>query len=130
MSLSNCPTLVVIGSGPGIGVSTATVFGQKKFDKIALLSRNAQRLEQDKKTILDALRPTGRTVEIRTWSVDITKTAEFQKVLTEVGEFGEVSCVHFNAARVEPSALLEFDEKEILYDFMVSRSKYAWHPPC
>ncbi len=52
--------LVVIGSGPGIGVATASLFAQKRSGKIALLARNASRLQEDKSSVLDAARQAGK----------------------------------------------------------------------
>jgi NAD(P)-dependent dehydrogenase (short-subunit alcohol dehydrogenase family) len=111
--------LLVVGSGPGIGVSTASLFAQKKFDKIALISRDKSRLSQDRDTILQSVKATDRKVEVETWSVDITDTAAFKAVLEETEKFANFSCVLFNAARVEPSELLTFPEEEIVRDFKV-----------
>jgi short-subunit dehydrogenase len=112
------PTLVVVGSGAGIGSSTAALFTAKKFNKVALISRSSTRLQNDRQTILDSL-PTARKVEVKTWSVDIAETQKFETVLREIQLFGDVSCVIFNAARVEPSELFDFAEEEIVKDFMV-----------
>jgi short-subunit dehydrogenase len=111
--------LLVVGSGPGIGVSTASLFAQKKFDKVALISRDKIRLAQDRDTILQFVKAANRKVEIEIWSVDITDTTAFKAVLKETEKFANFSCVHFNAARVEPSDLLTFPEEEIVKDFIV-----------
>lgn len=113
-------TLVVIGSGPQIGTSTATLFAARKFNKVALLSRNSIRIQQDRKTILDSL-SNGRNIEVKTWSIDITDTKKFEAVLREVEAMGDISCVLFNAARVKPSEMFEFLEEDIVEDFMVRR---------
>ncbi|KAE9378631.1 putative NADP(+)-dependent dehydrogenase [Stipitochalara longipes BDJ] len=109
--------LLVIGSGPGIGVTTASLFAQKKFTKIALIARDNSRLTKDRETILQAAKSAGKTVEVQTWSVDITNSTSFKAVLKETEKFATFSCVFFNAARVEPSDLLSFPEEEILKDF-------------
>lgn len=111
------PTLLLIGSGPGIGLSTASLFASKKFSKVALISRDAKRLVTDREKVLSA----APAAEVRTWDVDITESAKYKKVLKEVEQWsGEgVDCVIFNAARVAPSALLEFPEEELLKDFAV-----------
>jgi short-subunit dehydrogenase len=111
--------LLVIGSGPGIGVTTSSLFAQKKFTKIALISRDNTRLSKDRETILQAAKSAGKTIEVQTWSVDITKTTAFKVVLKETEKFATFSCIHFNAARVAPSNLLIFPEEEILRDFKV-----------
>jgi short-subunit dehydrogenase len=123
MASSTSETLVVIGSGPGIGVSTASLFALKKFNKVALVSRDKKRLEQDRETVLSFLSSkTDKKVEIKTWSADVIDSASYKKVLEEVEQFGEITCVVFNPARVEPSELFTFGENEIVKDFMVSDS--------
>jgi short-subunit dehydrogenase len=114
-------TLVVIGSGPGIGLLTATLFAAKKFNTVVLISRNNIRIQQDQKSLFNAL-PSTRSVEVKTFNVDITNTKAFEKVLEDVKSIGNISCVLFNAARVAPSELLGFPEEELLRDFQVSLS--------
>ncbi|KAN0115521.1 putative NADP(+)-dependent dehydrogenase [Hyaloscypha variabilis] len=103
--------LLVIGSGPGIGVTASSLFAQKKFTKIALISRDNTRLSKDRETILQAAKSAGKTIEVQTWSVDITNTAAFKVVLKETEKFATFSRIHFNAARVAPSNLLIFPEE-------------------
>ncbi len=115
------PSLVVIGSGPGIGLATATLFAEKKFDKIALLSRSSARLQEDKSNILRSLASKGKTnVEVATYSVDISNSKGFQKVLDQVASaLPDLTCVLFNAAKVAPSDLLKYGEEQLLEDFKV-----------
>jgi len=112
-------TLVVIGSGPGIGLSTATLFAAKKFDTVVLISRDCTRIQQDQKALINAL-PSTRSVEVKTFNADITDTKAFEKVLDDVKSIGDISCVLFNAACVAPSELLEFPEGELLRDFQTT----------
>jgi NAD(P)-dependent dehydrogenase (short-subunit alcohol dehydrogenase family) len=126
MASSTSETLVVIGSGPGIGVSTASLFALKKFNKVALISRDKKRLEKDREAVLSFLSSrTGKKIEVKTWSADVIDSASYKTVLEEVEKFGEITCVVFNPARVEPSELFTFDENEIVKDFMVS---VLFHP--
>lgn len=117
------PTLLLIGSGPGIGLTTATLFAQKKFSKVALLSRNKDRLVTDRESLLSSL-PAGKNVEVKIWDVDIVDAKKYTSVLKEVEEWSVdgVDCVIFNAARIVPSPLLEFPAEEIVNDFMVCSS--------
>ena len=112
------PVLVVIGSGPGIGLSTASIFASQRFDKIALISRNTARLAEDREAVLKAA---GREVEVATFTQDVAETSSFQKTLEKIEKLGVVSCVFFNAARVHPSDLVAYEEKEVAKDFMVCR---------
>ena len=111
-------TLVIIGSGPGIGLSTATIFACNKFNTVVLISRDGTRIQQDRKTLLDSLSP-FRSVEVKTFSVDIANTKAFNEVLSLVKKIEHISCVIFNAARVAPSQLLGYPEEELLLDFQV-----------
>lgn len=115
------PTLLLIGSGPGIGLTTATLFAQKKFSKVALISRNQERLTKDKESLLSSL-PEGKNADVKTWAVDIVDAEKYKKVLKEVEEWSVdgVDCVIFNAARIVPSPLLEFPAEEIVNDFMLT----------
>jgi len=119
MTTNSSPTLVLVGSGPGIGVATASLFAARKFNGVALIARDSKRILEDRQTILDSLKATGRSVEVKTWSVDIANTKEYEKVLDDVKSFGSISSVIFNAARVAPSKMLEFPEEEIVQDFLV-----------
>ena len=111
--------LVVIGSGPGIGLATASIFASHKFNRIVLISRQSARLEKDRAAVLQTAKAAGKNIEVFTFSQDIRETESFRRTLKRVEELGEISCVHFNAARVEPSDLLTYDEKEVISDFMV-----------
>ncbi len=116
---ANSQILLIVGSGPGIGLSTAILFAARKFDKVALVSRDSVRIAEDRRKVLESTKAAGRDVEVQTWNVDITDTTAYQKILQGVNEFGNISCVIFNAARVGMSKLLEFKEEEIVKDFFV-----------
>ncbi|OWP05420.1 hypothetical protein B2J93_8363 [Marssonina coronariae] len=115
MSPSKAPALLLVGSGPGIGLATALLFARRKFPKVALISRSAERLATEAETIKSSV--TDRDVSVNTWAVDITDSERYKAILLEVGEWGDVTCVVFNAARVQPSTLLEEPESEIVEDF-------------
>jgi short-subunit dehydrogenase len=115
--MSRKPALLLIGSGPGIGLSTAILFATKKFETIGIISRNEARLLQDQKRIESNV---GSGVTVHHWSVDITQPKEYEKVLKTANKtLGHITCVIFNAARVAPSVLLTFPEEEIMEDFKV-----------
>lgn len=117
MPTTPTPTLLLIGSGPGLGLSISKSFATHHFPKIALISRNSTRLSSDKLSIESSA---GKAVTVKTWSVDIAQSEQFKSVLKEVGEWGNVTCVVFNAARVQPSEILVEAEEEIVRDFMVT----------
>jgi NAD(P)-dependent dehydrogenase (short-subunit alcohol dehydrogenase family) len=111
--------LLVIGSGPGIGNTTASLFAQKRFNKIALIARNATRLQDDKEGVEKAARDAGREVEVRTWSLDVSDIPKLKETLAETEKFGQIEAVFFNAARVIESPFFSHPESEIRYDFEV-----------
>ncbi|KAE8406385.1 hypothetical protein BDV37DRAFT_243096 [Aspergillus pseudonomiae] len=113
-------TLLLIGSGPGIGVAVASLFAQKRFDYIALFARNASQLQADKERILSAAAEAGRQVNVRTWKVDITDLDQFKTALAEVQSFGTLECVYFNAARVAGSNFFDFPIEDIELDLKLS----------
>lgn len=117
--MSSSSTLVVVGSGPGIGLATATLFASQEFNTVVLISRDNVRIQQDRESLLGSL-PPNRQVQVKTFNVDITNTKAFEKVLDDVKSIGNISCVLFNAARVAPSEIFEFSEQELLRDFMTT----------
>ena len=120
MATSTDRLLLVIGSGPGIGNATASLFAQKRFNKIALIARNATRLQDDKAAVEAAARDVNREVEVRTWSLDVSDIPKLKQALSETEQFGHIEAVFFNAARVIDSAFFSHPESEIRYDFEVS----------
>jgi NAD(P)-dependent dehydrogenase (short-subunit alcohol dehydrogenase family) len=118
MSPPRDKVLVVIGCGPGIGVATAALFAAHSFNKIALIARNAQRLEDYRATVLN----TAKLAHFKCCDVDVTQSAVLNAVLIDVERMGQISCVLFNAARVGPSEFFDFDEEELINDFKVSKA--------
>lgn len=110
-------TLVVLGSGPGIGVAIASAFAVRGFTHIALLSRDATRLSQDEDTVLTAIQERGYTSRVQTWAVDLCDTTALKAALSEIQSFGSVECVLFNAARVAGKPLLEESVDDVARDF-------------
>jgi short-subunit dehydrogenase len=118
MSSNASKTAVVFGSGPGIGISVASSFAVHGFNHIVLLSRNAERLQSDKNTILG--QTGGTSVKIDTIQVDISDQSALKKALTKIDDLGgNIECIFFNAAKVAPSPLLEFPVEELELDFKV-----------
>ncbi|KAK6375791.1 hypothetical protein LTS17_007613 [Exophiala oligosperma] len=105
--------IVVLGSGPGIGSATASLFASKGFD-VALLARNATRLQQETAQV----RKAGPDVNVKAYSVDISDHAALSKTLNEVVvDLGPPEVVFFNAARVAPTKIGETAPEYLLEDF-------------
>jgi NAD(P)-dependent dehydrogenase (short-subunit alcohol dehydrogenase family) len=113
-------TLVVLGSGPGIGVGVAGVFAAHGFTHIALVARNAQRLEQDKQSVLEAVQDSSNKCEVKTWPCDLTDYTALHATLKEIEAFGSLECVFYNAARVQGKGPLEETREAIQKDLEVS----------
>jgi len=110
--------IVVLGSGPGLGVATASLFASKGFD-VALLSRNGGRLQQDVSTVR---KNSGSNVDIKVvaYLVDISDHVALSRRLEQVeADLGPPEVVYFNAARVQPTKIGETSPEYILQDFKV-----------
>lgn len=105
--------IVVLGSGPGLGVATGSKFAAQGFD-VALLARNADRLQEDVKTVQKA----ASNVKVQAYTVDISDHVALLDTLKKVeAELGAPEVVYFNAARVGPSSIGETPPDHLLEDF-------------
>jgi NAD(P)-dependent dehydrogenase (short-subunit alcohol dehydrogenase family) len=110
-------TLIVIGSGPGIGRAVTTLFTTKRYSNAVLIARRADSLAAEKAAVEQAV---GPHINVKTYSVDITDSAALTAALDDAdAAFGKPESVFFNAARVLPSAFFEHDVTEIEYDLKV-----------
>lgn len=116
-------TLVVLGSGPGIGVSVASNFAVRGFTHIALVSRNSSRLRDDQDRVLDSIQERGYSCQVKTWVCDLVDLEALEKTLVEIEGFGGLECVLFNAARVAGKGPLEEGIEDVERDFRVGSSE-------
>lgn len=112
-------TLVVLGSGPGIGVAIAQTFSVRGFTHIALVARNSERLKEDQDKVYDAIQERGYSCQVKTWTCDMSDLDALKKTLGEIETFGGLECVLFNAARVAGKPPLEENIMAIESDFRV-----------
>jgi NAD(P)-dependent dehydrogenase (short-subunit alcohol dehydrogenase family) len=113
-------TLLLIGSGPGIGRSIASLFAAKRYNHVALIARNlgGDHLEDDRKAVQAASSP---DVVVKTYVCDVADTKALIETLNAVeADLGTVECIYFNPARIFPQPILEHDMEEINYDWKVS----------
>lgn len=113
-------TLVVLGSGPGIGVGVASTFSVRGFTHVALVSRDKTRLAKDEDAVLDAIQERGYNCIVKSWSCDLSRFDELETTLAEVEKFGQVECVLFNAARVAGHPPLDESIDAIENDFRLT----------
>lgn len=116
--MSATRTIVVFGSGPGIGRSVAQEFGSNGFNHVILLARHHARLHQDK----TAVENTSKDVKVDLLTVNLADKASLKEALAKIDSLSkDIECVLYNGARVAPSTLLEFPVEEIELDFKVYR---------
>lgn len=116
-------TLIVIGSGPGIGRSVTTLFATKRYKNVALIARRAEQLKLEQKAVEEAV----AGVKVKTYAVDVVDSEALLKALDDIEALlGKPECIFYNAARVRPSELLTHDVKDIEYDFKVSLVPYPF----
>ena len=118
-------TLVVVGSGPGIGSHVAALFASRGFSKIVLMSRNEQRLKEDASFVKS--KAEDAAVDIVT--LDLADSNSVKDALHEVdkrldGSGSPLECVLFNAARIGPSKMLEWTPEQLRNDLEVSKEHF------
>jgi NAD(P)-dependent dehydrogenase (short-subunit alcohol dehydrogenase family) len=105
---------VVVGSGPGIGVATASKYASEGFN-VALLSRNPDRLLED---VTKVKSTAACNVQVRTFPVDVSDHVALKKTLGEVQQtLGSPEVVLFNVARIAPTVIGETSPEHLLEDF-------------
>ena len=111
--------LVVFGSGPGIGRNVASLFAEKGFNKIYLLSRNQERLQED----IDYVKKAAPETSCKAIAVDLEDPGKVRAALAELDSrlHGKsLECVLYNAARVGQSKLMEWSAVNYEADLRVS----------
>lgn len=115
-------SLVLIGSGPGIGRHVAAEFASHGFRRIGLVSRNGSRLKSDA-TFVSDIHGAPKDLQVQTYPTDVTDPEGLQRTLKQIGtDLGPPEVVVFNAARVEPTTLNETGWERVLEDFKVRKS--------
>lgn len=109
-------TLVVFGSGPGIGNHVAAEFASHGFNHIILLSRNETRLQDDKAFVAKA----NSNIKVDTLRLDLSDLSSIPPTLKKIEQLaGDTAVVFFNAARIKMTEALEVPIAEIEEDFKV-----------
>jgi NAD(P)-dependent dehydrogenase (short-subunit alcohol dehydrogenase family) len=120
--------IIVLGSGPGIGVGVASHFASQNFDRVALLSRNAERLNSDVAAVSEAARGANRSdVTVKPYPVDVSDMASLERVLRQVvQELGKPEVVVYNAAALKSGKFFEATEEDVNRDFKASIRSRRW----
>jgi len=116
--MASTKTLLLVGSGPGIGLSVAKIYAKKGFGKIALISRTLGRLQEEQK----AVAATASGVEVKIWAVDVAQKASLITALKEVVSWanGKLDVVVYNAARVNQVAFFGLDDDQTISDLRIA----------
>ena len=110
--------IVILGSGPGIGVAVASHFASQSFGRVALISRNAERLKEDAETVkADSGK---KDLQVKVYAVDVGNVLALEKTLRQVAhDLGPPEVVVYNAARLRQSKFGDVPAKELTEDFQV-----------
>lgn len=96
--MSTSPTLLVLGAGPGLGMSVARRFGKEGYD-IGLVSRSADRHPG----YLDDLRPLG--IQAVAVAADVRRPGELRRAVEEVQHrLGPVDVAYHGPGADNPGA--------------------------
>lgn len=110
MSQSDQPVLVVLGGGPGLGLSVARRFAREGY--LAVLTTGS---DEGAEELAETLRGEGNPAEGS--GVDLTDPDDVARVVTAVGErHGRIDVLHFNPSAWREKNPLELTVPELLED--------------
>ena len=111
-------TILILGSGPGIGVGVAAHFASKGFTHVALVARNAQRLENEDAASVREAAP--KTV-VKTYAADLSDYEGVPKLLEKiVADAGIPEVVVYNASHLTKGEVGVYEANDVEVDLRVS----------
>jgi len=120
MSASQSRTLLVFGSGPGIGNHVAAEFASHGFTHIILAARNQQRL-QESAAFIKSKSPSPDSVQIDTIQVNLADLESLPSVIKNIEKLTEkVDVIFYNAARLYDGKGLETSYQDIDEDLKIT----------
>jgi len=129
--------IVVVGSGPGIGVGVASRFAAHGFGRVALISHNAERLKEDAETVErdpkrmieeqekgnnegEEEKEKKKLLTVKTYVVDVANVLALEKTLRQVDhELGPPEVVVYNAAKLRQTRFGDVSARELTEYFQV-----------
>lgn len=94
-------TVVIVGAGPGLGLSLAEKFGRKNFD-IALVARTQDTLERLGNSLSE------RGVRSAGFAADVTQERQIAEAFSRIREtFGRIDVLIYNAGVIAPVSAAE-----------------------
>ncbi|MEU1997413.1 SDR family NAD(P)-dependent oxidoreductase [Nocardia gamkensis] len=110
---STAPVLLVLGAGPGVGLSVAGLFAADGFTTVL-----ACRLPEEAEPLVARLREQGFHAEGA--GVDLRDPADVGRVVAEVGErYGRIDVLHFNPSIFREADPLQLSVAALIEDFTV-----------
>ncbi|AXB43707.1 SDR family NAD(P)-dependent oxidoreductase [Amycolatopsis albispora] len=104
MTDSSGKVLVVLGAGPGLGMSMAHRFGKEGF-RVALVSRTDRRHADYRASLAAA------GIESRTYTADVTDATELKRVLGEItADLGGFDTVYFGPVSPDTLSVIPLTE--------------------
>ena len=107
-------TLLIIGAGPGMGLSTAARFGKEGWH-VVLAARNKSSLQQQ----VDTLKSKGFTATAH--SVNAADAEDIAALIKRVhSDSGAIDALHYNAASMRSASILDQPRDTFASDLMVN----------
>ncbi|WP_342506466.1 SDR family NAD(P)-dependent oxidoreductase [Sporosarcina sp. FSL K6-2383] len=94
-------TLVIVGAGPGLGLSLAEKFGNKDF-KVALIARKQDKLDDYVVSL------SKKNIKAAGFAADVTNEQQLADAFVKIREaFGQIDVLIYNAAVIAPVSATE-----------------------
>ncbi|WP_181147997.1 SDR family NAD(P)-dependent oxidoreductase [Arthrobacter sp. MYb213] len=89
-------TLVIVGAGPGLGLSLAKKFGKKNFN-VALIARNQESLDNFQSSLSEM------NIKSAGFAADVTNEQQIADAFSQVrATFGQIDVLVYNAGVIAP----------------------------
>ncbi len=106
--------MLLVGTGPGIGMSLARRFGREGFE-IIMVARSAEKLAGFQKELA------AEGIASHSCPADLTDLAGLQSILEKtVAEHGPVDLLHYNASNWRPALIADIGIAGFMDDFKTS----------
>lgn len=94
-------TLVIVGAGPGLGMSIAEKFGEREFE-VALIARNQTKLDGYVKTL------SKKNITSSGFVADVTNKQQLKDAFVKIREtYGQIDVLIYNAGVIEPISAVD-----------------------
>lgn len=94
-------TLVIVGAGPGLGLSIAKKFGKKNFN-VALIARNQESLDNFQSSLSEM------NIKSAGFAADVTNEQQIADAFSQVrATFGQIDVLVYNAGVIAPVSAAE-----------------------